>query len=77
MTLEMGMQQAALVGASLEGWAAWVRRSGCDWLVVSGAAPPRPAGMSPWRLRPTEVCTLGQLPSRAGPLGPSWEARLE
>lgn len=42
MTLEMGMQQAALVGASLEGWAAWVRRSGCDWLVVSGAAPPLP-----------------------------------
>ena len=27
-------------GWSLGEWAARVRRSGCDWLVVSGAAPP-------------------------------------
>lgn len=30
------------LGAGLGEWAARVRRSGCDWLVVSGAAPPQP-----------------------------------
>lgn len=60
ITLEMGTQQAARplrAGAGLGGSGLLVCGTvECDWMVVSGASPLHPAGMSPWASRTPLKC---------------------